>query len=44
MKYVFLALGSVLVLVVWLNSPSGAATKRDIFDYRDTSTHYLPVE
>jgi hypothetical protein len=43
-KYVFLALGSVLVLVVWLNTPSGASTKRNLLEARDASTRYLPVE
>ncbi len=44
MKYVFMALGSALVLMVWLNSASGASTKRNILEYRDSSTRYTPVE
>lgn len=44
MKYVFMALGSLLVLVVWLNTPSGAATKRNLLESSDASTRFLPVE
>ncbi len=44
MKYVFLALGSVLVFVVWLNSPDGAPMKRRLFDPSEVSARQMPLE
>jgi hypothetical protein len=44
MRYVIMAVAGVMALVGWLNSPSGAETKRTIFESRDASTRYLPVE
>jgi hypothetical protein len=32
------------VLVVWLNSPSGSHTKRNLLESRDAATRYVPVE